>query len=292
MLLTPALVDDLIFALEDQGESQVLDVAEGRLCSKKADGITLIPLPRWTGREGFQLMSDFVQRLTHPLARTELQKILDQGGGVFKAFKHRLKEEPVLYRQWLHFKRSRMEEVIWAWAQEWQEKMIVDRREEGDQEVMMDLLLEDFSLRPGKQSDWALLPDLDRAALGQEAREAGAEDAEWYRACKRRNTPYGGADQTLLVAETPAGEVGGLVWGKMWQDETLGPFFEVLLWWTSPEFRGLGLGRLLLQDATLTALREGAFRVLQQMPRTSGVWKESLKNMGWVQEGEVWGWGK
>lgn len=292
MLLTPALVDDLIFALEDQGDRQVLDLDQGRLVDGTPDGSRFLPLPRWTGREGFQLMTDFVQHLRSPLARTDLQKILDRGEGVFKAFKHRLKEEPVLYRQWLHFKRSRMEEVIWTWAQEWNQKMTVDRREEGDPEVLMDLLLEDFALRPATPADWEVLPELDRAALEEEAREAGSSSPDWYRALRRRHVSYGDRDQGLLVAETPSGEIGGLVWGQLWIDESLGPFYEVLLWWTAPEFRGLGLGRLLLQEASASAFRQGAVRILQPTPRTSGVWKEVLKNLGWIQEGEVWGWEK
>ena len=291
--LTPPLVEDLIFAMEDQGDKLTLDLESLGLSCLPPDGKNRIPLPKWTGREGFQLMNSFTSEINNPLAKHELQEILTGGTGVFKNFKNRLKQEQVLYRQWLHFKRTKLEDVLWLWAQEWQDRLVYTRvatpgRAEEIEEVF-DMLLEDFSLRPGGGQDWELLKSLDRSALGVEAREGGWEDEGAWFEFRRRYVDYGTPGQSLLVAETPGGEWAGLCWGQKWTSKGLGEgVFEILLWWVTPEYRGLGLGKLVLQEMVQKVKKEWGGKVLFPIPQTSGLWKDFLKNHGWTQEAEVW----
>jgi hypothetical protein len=147
--LTKALIDQILFAMEDQGRSYDFSLS-GRTVqvhSPRKDDERVYPHPflvllRWV-QDAWQL-HPFT--LNNPLAKSELSEIQESGQGVFRKFKGYLRRNPGLYRNWLRFKRKFMLGVIQQWAEEWEEYFEVadlgDPAEELDDLVQSDF---DFS---------------------------------------------------------------------------------------------------------------------------------------------------
>ncbi|NNM67182.1 MAG: hypothetical protein HKM06_04115, partial [Spirochaetales bacterium] len=132
--LSAALIDEILFAMEDQVSNAVLDLETGRVVTLDAEDPeiegTLLPLPAWSSLDGFQTMRSFVQELQDPLLRSELNAILDSGQGVFRAFKETLKAQGSTYRRWLVYKRRVMETRLRSWAEEWAEQVELSKGQE------------------------------------------------------------------------------------------------------------------------------------------------------------------
>src|SRR6516225_11091048 len=117
--LTPALLDQILFGMEDQESFSVLNLTTRQVeaCADEnscGDG-SVIPLPTWSSTDGFRMMREFSESLHNPVVQAELREVLDSGQGVFRRFKLVLKPSDLLYRQWLRFKRRYMEEKVRLW---------------------------------------------------------------------------------------------------------------------------------------------------------------------------------
>lgn len=249
--LTAALLDQILFAMEDQDNFSVLNLttrqvevcADENSCGDHA----VLPLPSWSSTDGFRMMREFSESLHNPAVQAELRAVLDSGQGVFRRFKLVLKPRDLLYRQWLRFKRKFMEEQVRQWLEDWPEVVYEDPAEPAFGTEDAGLLATDFAFREGTALEAARVEDWDNEACHEAARsvfgeDAGPDFAEFFRRGRRFASGDG-----FWVAENPQGEWAGLIWGRCWGMSNRDEVIEVLLWFVDPEYRGLGLGSKLLE---------------------------------------------
>jgi predicted N-acetyltransferase YhbS len=258
--LTEALLDDILFAMEDQMGEFMLDTVEGVVVSgigggdfldidfeenDEEGGLRYISLPDWDSSDGFRLMEHFTAGLRNPLIREGLTSALNLGRGVFRAFKDTLASYPEAEKLWFSFKDNEMKKEIFRWynglREEWGlEKIGMEPEETGD------LVLEDFRFRPFRNEDISQAEDLHFQCL-EEFRntligtDAGLSlDGILEEAQSLRNTselPF----ELGMVAESRNGELAGYVSGR--RKDTV---FYIQNLEVKAEFRGLGIGETLL----------------------------------------------
>jgi GNAT superfamily N-acetyltransferase len=289
--LTPALVDQILFAMEDQDNFAVLNLAtrQVEVCEDEnacGDG-TVLPLPTWSSSDGFRMMREFSEGLRNPVVQAELREVLDSGQGVFRRFKLVLKPRDLLYRQWLRFKRRFMEEKVRLWLDQWPEVVFEDPADPAFGTEPAGLLAADFSFREGRFDEVGRLEDWDAEACLEASRVLFGDDsppgsAEYFRRGRRH-----GPEDRFWVAENPQGEWAGVVWGRRWTSPagTEG-VVDVLLWFVDPGYRGLGLGTTLLETFR-TALGPGPGFMLT-LPLGDRRLEGPLSRVGFQASGRLW----
>ncbi len=140
--LTKEILDQIIFAMEDQTEESVVDRSSGEVIIVRGDdgrygGERYAPTPEWKPIDGYQLMERFVTGLRNPTLREELRAALGAGRGVFRSFKDALKKNPEIEKRWYLFKEREMRRVVLDWynqARELEglERLGLDPTDEGE----------------------------------------------------------------------------------------------------------------------------------------------------------------
>ena len=212
--LSEALLDDILFSMEDQEGIFFIDTHEGIVVNEHdtEDKDRLISLPEWDSSDGFRLMEKFSASFRNPLIRSELSQSLNQGRGVFRAFKDTISRHPEAEKLWFSFKEKEMKKEIIRWynalREEWGLEKIGPEPEETS-----DLVLEDFRFRD--------------AAPGTDAGTATAGI-------------YASSIYAAMIAETASGEEAGFISAIQIYNNLLINNLEI-----KPEYRGLGLGKTL-----------------------------------------------
>ena len=259
--LTEALIDDILFSMEDQEGEFFLDTVEGVVCGgleandrfddkAEAESGRYISLPEWDSSSGFRLMERFSVTLRNPFIREELGAALGRGRGVFRAFKDTLSRHPEAEKLWFAYKEREMKREIINWynglREEWGlEKIGMEPEETGD------LVLEDFRFRPLQAQDKTQTGEL-HSSCQEEHRQVLAEDGAGFSAAALLNEAEAfeakSSEETSkredgigFVAEAGGDVFAGYVSGVI-RDSSL--FIQRLE--IKREFRGLGLGETLL----------------------------------------------
>ncbi|MDH7483656.1 MAG: hypothetical protein QHH01_03425 [Spirochaetales bacterium] len=118
--LTDAVLERIIFAMEDQARLHLIDMETGQLVSRQEvaeHGKTLscVEPPPWSAHQGFRLLEAFCVTVPDQQARRELAAILRNGKGVFKAFKAALDRYPVQKLRFREFKLHALRPLIERW---------------------------------------------------------------------------------------------------------------------------------------------------------------------------------
>ena len=260
----PEVVDQIIYAMENQETDFVLDFETGQVLAaddvEDPDEDRYFDVPVWTSHEGFQLMERFVAGLRNPLHRESLRDALSAGRGVFRQFKNALKGHPELEELWFGFKEREMRRLVYEWYNEICEVRGLARLELPLEEIE-ELILSDFLLvgDVGGQED--AIRALDREVFAMSYPDADPQAIERAFTRRREAMPEPGAG-VLIRAEAPSGELAGFVWGVLSEHEITGEeIVELVQIAVVAEFRGLGLGRALLEEFVAAAERRGAARV-------------------------------
>lgn len=118
--LTSELLDQIIFAMENQETESCLDLKEALVTERDAidadedEEDRYLDLPDWTSADGFRLMEKFIDKVRNPYYRDRLSTTLQGGKGVFRRFKDVLSEQGSLLQAWYGFKQHEMEKVVTA----------------------------------------------------------------------------------------------------------------------------------------------------------------------------------
>ena len=262
--LTEALIDDILFSMEDQMGEFMLDTVEGVVAGgvdgpdfsdedldddDGEGGDRYIDLPEWDSADGFRLMERFAAGFRNPIVREELTSALSLGRGVFRAFKDTLGRHPEAEKLWFAYKDKEMKREIIRWynglREEWGIEKIGLEPEDTD-----DLVLEDFRFRPFRKEDIFMAEELHRRyteeaknkLIGEETALSanGIADVIIKEAQTLRTISGSSFEQGLVVesgSEEFAGYISGLKRGAVFYIQNL----EV-----KDKFRGLGLGEALL----------------------------------------------
>jgi len=264
--LTEALIDEILFFMEDQEGDFMLDTVEGVVAGgldgpdffdedlddeDGEGGERYISLPEWDSSDGFRLMERFAASFRNPMVREELSSALSQGRGVFRAFKNVLGRHPEVEKLWYSFKEKEMKREVIRWynglLEEWGLEQIGIEPEDTD-----DLVTEDFSFRPLRRDDIFLVESLHRQCLkefGENIAEAGPSDMGLSEPGPLIETIINEANvfsgcsgsSSGIVAESSGGEFAGYISGVL-NDSTL--YIQSLE--VKDEFRGLGVGETML----------------------------------------------
>jgi GNAT superfamily N-acetyltransferase len=225
--LTGALIDSILFSMEDQNRKFLVDTRKGVVIEQEKGSPDAeahrIPLPEWDSSDGYRLMERFAAGFKNPLIQNKLNAALDRGKGVFRAFKDVLSDHPEVEQRWFSFKEREMKRAIIRWYNALREGWGLDHIGMEPEETD-DLVLEDFQFRDAREEDIPKAAELHRYYSGEDP------GGTW-------NFPGSAA----LVAETGNGEFAAYI-AVLREGETL----RISALEVRPEYRGLGLGEALL----------------------------------------------
>jgi len=262
--LTEALIDDILFAMEDQMGEFMLDTVEGVVeggpdgpdfTDEDLDdddgegGERYIDLPEWDSANGFRLMERFAAGFRNPIVRDELTSALSLGRGVFRAFKDTLGRHPEAEKLWFAYKDREMRREIIRWynglREEWGIEKIGVEPEDTD-----DLVLEDFRFRPLQKEDIFQAEELHRRYIEEARNKLIEEDAALLvgglaeailKETQTLRTLSGSSFEQGLAVESGSDEFAGYISGLK-----RGTVFYIQNLEVRDKFRGLGLGEALL----------------------------------------------
>jgi GNAT superfamily N-acetyltransferase len=259
--LNNELVDQIIFAMENQDEEFVLDAETLELLPEEslpADEERFIPLPEWTSIRGFVLMEQFVASLRNPIYREGLRQALASGKGVFRQFKNVLKESGDLERLWFHFKERQMRREVLAWYNSLRELAGLAEIEL-DFEPDESLVLSDFSVEEGLQAPLELVRELDWKGFAEQF--PGCEEGRIRSLYEHRRRGFELADRRsrLYSLASPMGDFTGFLWAV--ESDIPPATLCVVQLYVVPEYRGLGLADLVLKRFLGDAAERGTARV-------------------------------
>lgn len=273
-ILSPAIIDEIIFAMENQTECFLFDALEG-LCVNEdtiddayetsAGGERYYNLPEWSSAQGFRVMEQFTARVHNPLLREALENVLEHRKGVFRQYKAVLKTAPAIEQDWYRFKETHMKAAVYEWYNRL--RMIWGLEKISfEEEVESQLLPEDFTFQVQKNAalDAELLQDFIRKTdvpFDTDADVPDSAQATAAEVCRRlgyaaflNEVPCDPAwsvfksaqdTTTLIAAYSDSGLCAICVVLTFPSEHSLCiPFLRTL-----PEYRGLGLGKELLSRA-------------------------------------------
>lgn len=292
--LTPEIIDEVVFAMEDQSNLSVFDARELRcrpaadaeeVLGEEAGAERFIPVPEWDSVSGFRLMERFVSLLKNPVAREELRDALASGHGVFRSFKNILKTYPELERKWYRDKDAHMRRIVLDWYNDLRDSWGLERITLESEETS-DIVESDFSFHPARDEDLAAAEALEEALTREvlESLPGGLFDAVQDIQCRLRGDD--GEGEAVLVAESADGELSGMISScPVPRDNLLAA--QISFIGVYPEFRGLGIAKeLVSRTADLWASR--GFRwLLAALPVLPPEFAASLGRMGFVQRGHL-----
>jgi len=245
--LDEALIDEIIFFMENQSDESVFDTLECTIISRNPyfdtfetdeesddddDSIEgrYIDLPEWTTQDGFRLMEHFTAGLKNPVAREELSKALNRGKGVFRLFKDVLTRYPQIEKQWYKYKESEMKKEVIDWYNSYREIWGLELIGPEPDDTSS-LVLEDFHIREGLPSDLEKASSLHNACVSEAK----------VNAVYKEMNPFVFPGDICLVSETKEGDFAGFISaGKINKN------LHITNVDIAAEYRGLGLGKTML----------------------------------------------
>ncbi|GHV95309.1 hypothetical protein AGMMS50293_16290 [Spirochaetia bacterium] len=265
--LTDALIDDILFVMEDQNGGFLLDTQEAMVVNSEndefydeeaaeADEDRYVSLPDWSPSNGYRLMEHFTAGLRNPAAREELSAALNRGKGVFRAFKDALSQYPETEKQWFRYKDREMKREVISWynalRESWGMALIGSEPED-----TKSLVLEDFQFREAAPADREAALELHRQVSISQGKNA---------AMLEQISPWLFPGDLCVVVESAGGEFAGSISAVC---DSTAAALHIRALEVNPEYRGLGLGEALLQRLLEKAGSENVQQVIMDLPAGS-----------------------
>jgi len=254
--LSSALIDEILFFMEDHDGEFLVDTQEGIVISADdeefdddADEGRYISLPEWDSSEGFRMMEHFTAALHNALVREELSAALDRGRGVFRAFKNTLSRYPETEKLWYAYKEREMKRVVISWYNALRESWGLELIGEEPEDIE-GLAQEDFSFREGGAQDMPYAEKLHKSCL------------DGYGSTEVLSCEWVFPGDISFVALTAGGEFAAYISARKMSDTLL----RICALETEQEFRGLGLGKTLIARLLEKADRLNIPNVIIDLP--------------------------
>jgi len=242
--LDNALTDEILFYMENQDGKFLLDTKEAAVVDIHNnvykdepdfdDDERFISLPEWSSNDGYRLMENFTVKLKNPIVRQELSAALNKNKGVFRSFRNILEQYPETEKMWFGFKEQKMKNEVIAWynsmREEWGLEPVGVEPEDNTS-----LVLEDFILRDGKDSD------LENAAVLHKICAEEREDKTLSDLFEKMN-PFVFPGDICITAENPSGDFCGYISAVTDSQH----YLRICQLEVQSEYRGIGLGKTLL----------------------------------------------
>ncbi len=295
--LTPEVVDQIIFAMENQESGFSFDTATSVVTQDPAlaekDPERYLAIPDWGSADGFHLMEKFVASLRNPIAREKLRSALGSGKGVFRSFKNALKEQGEIEKLWFSFKDRELKLRVVEWYNDQCETWGWERiPPEPEEDETGELVLGDFEFGLETGDRLALVRTYDREAFFEI--HSGLPQAmveERYRRSRSGMDPAA-ESSVVLSALTPEGELAGFVWSVeesyrgVASPEThpSGPlrFLRAIQLYVLSEYRGLGIAKALVAHLCGIAAERGEWRLSIDLEGGGEVMQNYLEEMGFA----------
>jgi len=265
--LSEEIINQVIFAMEDQEHDFVIDPRSGEILpAEQIDpgqiGSAFVALPEWGPHDGYNLMERFVSGLRNPIFRELLKDALSSGKGVFRNFKDELKKNKEIELAWFSFKEREMRRIIAQWYAE-ERELLAFANLGPEPEEIEDLVISDFSVRLADRSRLEAVLKLDKKAFAEQYPDKDSELVEsFYQLRRQGETHLLDEESLLLVAETPRGEFAGFAWGRRLKDPlSEEPLLVLVQLAVVKHYRGLGLARLLMERFCQEAHDRGYARI-------------------------------
>ena len=256
VILSPELLEQIIFGMENQAEIFCLDVEKLAVIPKNQreeedpEELRYLSLPRWTPANGYNIMERFVLSLNNPLYRNRLRAILHSGKGVFRNFKDLLKEKPEIEKLWFHYKTKELRNYIQEWLDSFENYRNMMTLGEA-KENLEELLLSDFLFIENPEHHREEVKRIDRMVLDDMINQLPPE----IRAAEAVYLPLVEASD-FIVAESPEKEMAGFIIFR-----TSGTSAVITNLYTLPEYRGLRVAEELYIQTESLLLSKGFNRV-------------------------------
>lgn len=286
--LTSELTDEIIYAMENQSSSFVFDVVDCVILPESdvdsSDEQRFFKLPEWNSSSGFRLMERFVVSLKNPPMREELRNILKSGQGVFRNFKDVLKANPDIEGLWFSFKEHEMKQVILSWFNDIRELWGLERLG-AEPEESSELVHDDFLFR--LKSNDERLESIYEKELCKEFEDFYGADLGKILSNQWKNTSDLLKNEfcTVVICETISGDPAGFLHAyKGSADSTVLVISSLFI---IPQFRGLGLGKELL-EFLLSKLKNSKINtVAVSCVSVPDFFKDFLERVGFSKVGSV-----
>ncbi len=264
--LSPELIDQLIFAMENQAERLVFDTEEKKVVTvgelpAEYDESRYVDIPEWNSTKGFQLMEQFVAGLRNQEYREALRAALSRGKGVFRQFKDIIKQNEQVERLWFSFKEKELKREVKEWYAALRELWGCENLDLDLEfiEETEDIIIEDFVFDSAVYDiGYDTLAEYDKRGFYEALKEY---DSRWvdylYSRRKERLPELEGPRSLFFVARSPAGDFTAFIWAVHRADGDIS--IEQL--YVLPEYRGLGLAKTML-TAFIEELADGDCRNL------------------------------
>jgi GNAT superfamily N-acetyltransferase len=288
--LDSRLINEVLYSMENQEKISYIDIETSEISYFDKDSTqelpdNLYPLPEWSPVEGFKVMDEFVSKLHNPIVKEELRLVLKSGHGVFRKFKNVLKENPEVQKLWFNFKKEAMKSLIFSWYNQIREYTGLESLNEGYiEEEDEELINFDFDIKPGtpQYSDFFLTSD--RLGFYEMYNQYPRDVREDLYDRKRDGLLTDSIFDTDITffALTPSGEVSGFTWAI---EYVLGEKFrvlELLQIYVKPSYRGLGIGKLLLERVISIYKENGGQEFVLTCPQDQPWIVKHLENTGFT----------
>ena len=310
MKMTQELIDQIIFGMENQIAYYYLDIEQGKVVeeskldeAQRSEESRSVLIPRWSSADGFQLMERFVDSLRNPVFRERLREALASRKGVFRNFKNILKEREDIQRLWFQFKEREMRTKVLEWYEQVCDALgfqkLGPEREETE-----DLVLTDFIIGPGTPEQLELLEDYDLKAFRESCGDNPQELTHLLFLARRALVSKDADKLVVFQAVSPEGETAGIIWGvDAWLSRQAAKYFDedpgvsfLMQFYVEPEYRGLGLARLLLDTYIREAYKREMKRIIldlwgdaQSMGRVLDEYNFKLYRSSYSLDLDAWG---
>ncbi len=264
LTITDEILDRIVYGMENQVEKLFLNPHNGMLVSEEIDDdTTLIPMPAWGPVDGFRLMDMFVGSLPPSSFSRMLRNVLGSRSGVFRRFKNILAERPEMNNHWRRFKQREMRRIAIVWLNRWSDALVLENLHPAAPEDWEDVTAMDFTIRKASEDDIDIITNWQVSSAAEISRE------------------------NSIVAMIPAGELVGFSSIYLETRNNL-PVVNIRCPYVLPDYRGLGIGRLLVDRCVSDAVALGAVELIISIPDTGRLLHPWLERNGFQQKTVTW----